>query len=363
LYDAIAGDGSNPTFDGATGGDGSNGLSDGATPGDASNSGSDGGIAADGGGAMPPSAPETFLSGLEDLMGIVLDDTNLYWFSGNPMLIDVSGEIHSVPKTGGADTILLQSIGPLGASFIQRDGYLYYGTTVSDNNVIERVSITGTNRKAVANWIPNEGIYAVDDQSLYGLDPCYPEDPLCASKGDSVVQVPRDGSSGGAILVQNSPGARVFGADGTYIYFSDVTDPDHASIMRMPRAGGTTEPIAQDQPQPYLPFLSADGYVYWVDACSDPNIPSNVMRVRAGAAPELLTTDTCPMGIQADGADVYWVGAVLPMGTYVHHLKIGSTVVQPIYSDTGGPDSFHAYAFDSTHLYFATTTTIYRVLR
>lgn len=303
-------------------------------------------------------APETVVGGLTvPVNDIALDDTNVYWFSADPTSMTTSmGQILRVPKSGGARATVVSGLGNGEAGLQYHDGFLYYGTLRAPSTLaMERVAVTGGARTVLTQWTPNYGTYAVGTTRLYATDHCFGGDPICTTGRESIVRLPNDGTGNGTVVLANRPGALVFGVDGTYVYFSVITDLSNVPINRVPIAGGTVEVLASNQTAAYVPTLGPDGYVYWPNVCSS-SAPGAIMRIRPGmTSPQRLVTDVgCPHEVLSDGVDVYWGGTNMARARYtIRHLHIGDSTADTMLDTATVAGNIR---IDATHVYYVSGT-------
>lgn len=198
------------------------------------------------------------LTGADHVLGVVVDANNVYCAAaqGHGLVGEGaagSGQIASVPKTGGSPTILASGLnGP--AVLVADDQFLYWtelgtqnGSRLNRDGRIQRVAKTGGAVQLLASGLATPGGLVVDGSVLYfgetgGI-------PGSAAGPAGVRSVP---AAGGSVtnLFDGRP-AYFMAADTSFIYFVSANE---GGLYRIPKAGGSFDKI----------YLSGSPFPEWV---------------------------------------------------------------------------------------------------
>lgn len=210
-----------------------------------------GGSGGDGGGACVPAALTATGATSAEEQGFAVDEASMYWVDARATAVP---GVYRAAKAGGAAA----RIGDAAA------GSFAYSIAVDDEAVYVAATADGVTRmgKADGAWTtlyasacahPRE--LAVDGGELFVLEN---DDAGCGGPRQAIVALP---AAGGAVrLVAAAAYMGRLRLDGDYAYFLDAVN---ATVSRVPKAGGATEPVATTGlTQPTL--LTVDGGVVFV---------------------------------------------------------------------------------------------------
>jgi hypothetical protein len=143
-----------------------------------------------------------------------------------------------------------------------------------------------------------------------------------------------DGSHQGTALASNVKASGQLAVDGTYLYW---TTQD--SVVKMKKAGGSIQAIANGQTFPHFPVLGS-GYIYW-------STEDNAIRrvsINGGTVTNLAVGVPSPGAVAVDASNVYWVDE-----TSVWKVGVGGGEPVQVAVDQAGPEQI---VVDNTYLYW-----------
>jgi hypothetical protein len=238
--------------------------------------------------------PVTLANNVVGAAGIVVSSTDVLWAA-------YDGTINEVPIGGGATTML--ATGAQGIVAIEADevywpiatgGCMPSPCTLS----VLKMSLTGGTPSTLASMpfgSPTALTFAVDSDDVYWTN-----------QMTGVFKVP---VSGGAITTLSSVGAGGIAVDDTNVYWSV---PSTASIMKMPKLGGTPTTLAAGLTGSD-PLVVDSESVYWIDSvpgCTACEGESIVKVALDGGAPITLAKgQNNALALTVDSSSVYWVNA------------------------------------------------------
>jgi hypothetical protein len=247
--------------------------------------------------------PVTLFPEVSWVLGIALNSTNVFW-----ALAYAPFSVLTAPLGGGAP-ITVAAEQP--AAYLAADSTNVYWTDSS--GTVKKAPVGGGAVTTLASSQDPYGI-ALDSDSVYWTN-----------VGDftgAIVKVP---IGGGAITTIASESNVSFGGsvavDSTSVYWTvssthssthaDAGDLPSGSVMKAPKAGGTSTTLASDRPRPVA--IAVDGIsAYWIEGgptCATPPCPGTVMKapVGGGSAVTLASGQRQPSAIAVDSTSVYWV--------------------------------------------------------
>ena len=237
-------------------------------------------------------------SGVTELAGmvgeanhIIVDDENLYWttITQTPL-----GEVHQIPKHGGA-VIVLGAEQPLPGAIAVNDTTVFWANLNSP--VINQATI----------GMPPATLFAEDSGALWGVAADAQAVYWTRDDGDpatsGVVRAPLDGGAPTLIAMGgDQPYAITIDADSVF-----WTDRDTGEVLSVPHAGGTPVVLADLQAEPYRIAQHGD-YVYWTNNSCNQG-PDCIMRARKDGTEAPMAVaggQSAPYAIAVDAENVYW---------------------------------------------------------
>ena len=250
-----------------------------------------------GGSTSPPAGVRG--APLSHASSIAVDDTDVYWVSGD-------GTIQRQSKSGGGVTVLGVDACRTADSVAVDDAYVYWSHGYTGRSCPATVSRMpkpgGPVTVVAANFVfPDHGRIVVDDRAVYFVAISTDATPIDGSirSAAKVWSVPKDGGTPVAIggpIARGQPAT-----DGRDVYWLSVPgDPPNpetpvpVTIMRTPRSGGASSPLATvSRNVTALAFF--DDRVYWAASgahdveffCMDCATPAEVQ--------SMGPTDTTPI--------------------------------------------------------------------
>jgi hypothetical protein len=255
----------------------------------------------------------TVVSGLQAVNDFVVDDSNVYWTEVD--IASGSGAIKTVPKTGGAVTVLAVGTPP----GFNGDVFTPDGIAV-DSTFVYWQDINPPLRR-----VPKMGGLAVELPSLGGHRMVI-DAGFTYVYGVSGPRVARYPLSGGSVQVlANWSGIYADGdiwVDDKYVYGENLADAPNGSVFEVPIGGGSPIFVVQNLKFPHSIAIDSS-YIYYVGQAANPG-PGGVYKVpKAGGSPTAYPNCVPavnyqpPLGgvglVAVDSTNVYVIGA--PFGT------------------------------------------------
>lgn len=286
--------------------------------------------------------------GLGAVNGFAIGETHLYWTE-----IDIAtgnGSAKKVPKSGGTVTTLTEGI-PTGSAFnvffpggpaVDSD-FVYWGETAG-GGAIRRVPKTG---ETAADLGRGQGIgpdsLAVDTDFIYGVE--------ASGSGNAAGRAVRISKEGGNFEILASSLENAFSPvlDDGFLYWIELADPD-GKASRVPIAGGAVTVLVAGLSSPHNIVVDKDFAYYPGRSGGGPTDPgvNGVFKVpKAGGTPEPIVNcggQSTPIFVAVDETSAYFsdlnagnivkaAGAVNGAKLYFAHMGNGdgftSDVVLP----------------------------------
>ena len=250
------------------------------------------------------------LTGADHILGVAVDANNVYCAAaqGHGLVGEGtagSGQIVSIPKTGGSPTTLAGGLnGP--AVLVADDQFLYWtelgtqnGSSLNRDGRLQRVAKTGGAVQRLTSGLATPGGLVLDGSLLYfgetgGI-------PGSAAGPAGVRSVP---AAGGAVsnLLDGKP-AYYMAADASFIYFVSANE---GGLYRIPKAGGSFDKIYVSG-SPFPEWVAVDGgKVYFITY--DPSGVTGSLNVvdSSGGSPLTLKSGMLsPLWAALDSCAVY----------------------------------------------------------
>jgi hypothetical protein len=191
-------------------------------------------------------------------LAVAVDDTNLY-------VVDVNGEMWSVPKAGGSLTPLAQT-GSTNYMALAADSTGVYWTGA--NGVFRAAADGGAPILLVAGYASS---LALDSTSVYAPMVA----PADSGTQTAIVKVPKAGGPATTLASVNGSGAGI-AVDDAYVYWADDAmsrgyDSD-GTLRKVPKAGGPMTVVALTQWVPYAIAVD-DACVFYGDVARVTRVP------------------------------------------------------------------------------------------
>ena len=246
---------------------------------------------------------------------LALDDQNLYFFSDDIAAGSFTGNLYSLPKSGGAPKQLASGISL--AYDLRVDATAIYwtslGTTVdletlNSDGKVEKINKDGTGRVLLASGLSGATAVAVDDTNVW-----FGEAGLAVGNVSSGLRrVPKSGGS----VTHVTDGASVVSIDLTSsdVWFStgDVNSSNGA-LMRAPKSGGTPATIFSGNVTPLALHIAGSTVYYIASGDEDETITS--IPLAGGTPASLKVVDFWSEALAIDDCSIYY-----PSGTGIERI-------------------------------------------
>jgi len=191
-------------------------------------------------------------------------------------------------------------IGEFDVAFLASTSAQIFGTrqTTSGSSTIGEIvafSLSNVTQNTIGTYNGTPGYLAVDDVYVFWSD-----------VSGAIMRVSQLG--GTPQLVAPSPYPQGIALDADYVYW---TDSSQGAILRVPKSGGNSDPIASGQDTPVQIAIDGD-FVYWTDT-SDLGLGS-VMRASKDGGP--ATTLATGLGMGSDQHRGPWAIAIDDVAVY-----------------------------------------------
>jgi hypothetical protein len=234
-------------------------------------------------------SPTTLYSAPATVLGIVADDTSLYW--------TVQGVgVMSGPKVGGATMMLASGVPNLPAADAD---HVYWVDGQSPANLRRVAKVGGAMPETLATE-PRFGVLLVDDQSLYWAESETGRLRRIAKTGGTITDLrPADGSTVTATAL-----------DATTLYFATAGSLAQTSVLsQVPKAGGAPG-VVESKLDIAVAISAPDNVVYWLTGSDSAPLGYVAALPKAGGDPTHLATDIKrPTSLTVDATSIYWTEA------------------------------------------------------
>lgn len=258
---------------------------------------------------------------LSKFVGLALDAKRVYYATEGAN----SGVVGSLPKSGGAATILASGL--IRAYAVAVDGTSVYWTSsgagpdfhvAAMSGAVMKAPLAGGNATTLASGLACPSALTVDGTSIYWVD------------GDRLMNAPVEGGPSRVLARWTSPFVEPCGTSGgpplpvvpngiavdrTSVYFTTGITPlafgaapsgVSGMVMKVPLGGGDPVALASGLTSPTSVVIDGTS-VYWVDR-DRRSLRGNLMRapLSGGSASTILSQPCSPFGLALDTADVYF---------------------------------------------------------
>ncbi len=331
--------------------------------GDAASTG-DGGDGGDGGVCTQSTCPTTtVLAGLYGPAAVAVDATYVYWLEVGSMIPQAGGEgqlVRLQKGTSCADRSCVEVIDPyaLSGTF---EGQLIYDNQLAlgPSDVCYSQSFNAQAEHQISCFPLASLAQIVVDQDYGDCDSLWigPGSLVwslastTATSSDGSIRIRAiEGTDGGAAaaIAGSRPYPTSVLADGAGTVWSELGAGDAGGALMVAAADGGIAPLVSQRGAP-VALAAYGGYLYWTDAAA-----RSVLRIpRAGGTVEqIANTDDNPFALVVDPSGVYWAAAGLtePAGSVAHAPLVpgGPTTVMMT-----GVVGIQALAVDATQVYAA----------
>jgi hypothetical protein len=274
---------------------------------------------------------QTLVSGAPDLIGVALDDTNVYW--GNIS----TATVNAIPKGGGTVTSISTGGGPDGVAVAGSNVYWLTGGGISE------APVGGGATTVVATEANLPYSLAVDGTNVY----------WGTANGGYVVEKSLAGGPAITITKEGAFSISSIAVDSANIYWlSTAAQPSQTVyLQKAPIGGGAVVTLSSADGLPAGLAVNG-GNVYFGIGSALMTVPTG-----GGATATLATTPTGIGGVATDGASVYWIGIGTKANSYrdatVMRVPVSGGSAVAVARDLYAPQG-DAVAVDSTSVYWTT---------
>lgn len=224
------------------------------------------------------------------------------------------GRVLAIPRAGGDIKVLATTTDlAVDAPIAVDDGFVYYTTQFVPKggpytSHLFRVPIAGGEPEELAT-APFIQAIALDADRVY-----FASDGSIGT-GAAAGTIQAVAKTGGAAVTLASDAIAPSGLaiSGTDVFYTLAGDRDNAtgSVVRVPKAGGPTEVLAQNLPWPHA-IVAGESAVYWLEYTLvgvDCSPVGDVVKLDlGGGAPVILAgKQPAPTQLALDGATLYWI--------------------------------------------------------
>jgi hypothetical protein len=249
-------------------------------------------------------APVKLAQGLVQPDSLQIDDSSAFWLG-----YGMHAGIQRVSLAGGAPEELVSVSAPVPIRQTALDGTHLYYTNAAAGSVV-RVGKNGADGKTLASGLAGPVSIAVDSSGVY-----------VAESGDdgAIVRVDHAGNNGKTRLATHRPGPHGIVLTDSDVFWIDDGAFDvgkgvtvGGAIVRMPKAGGSAQPVVAADGASALLIDGAFAYYAVADAIMRAPVAGGPGTVVAAKQPE-------PRSLAVDATHVYWT----TLGTSEHGYADG----------------------------------------